>query len=144
MNHLTIVIMFTSSRGQPRGESSLLIPSQCGQTSIRIRTVMQSMDCNESLQAIDAARGGGRSDSLLVERVSEGLLYEAKYVRRASILGVGTADTGEYYSQREVRLITTHQIYRQSHMDIHYDPSPCSRHRRYGRVLLAARGTGRR
>ena len=34
--------------------------------------------------------------------------------------------SGRVEVQETTRLITTHQIHSQSHMDIHYDPSPCS------------------
>jgi predicted naringenin-chalcone synthase len=48
------------------------------------------------------ARGGGHEDALRLERIAEGLLYEAKYKPRAVICGLGTAAPEERYTQKEV------------------------------------------
>ena len=52
-------------------------------------------------QVIDHA-GGGIDGTLLLERVSEAALYEAKRKPRAMLLGVGTAAPDEQYSQSQV------------------------------------------
>jgi len=75
-------------------------------------------------QLIDAhGSGASHEDSLRMERVAEGLLYESKYQPRPVICGLGTAAPEERYTQKEVAdLLEVHDprmraIYSAAHIE---------------------------